>query len=64
MNVMMLTAGEGTRLRPHTQFWPKPAISFLNVPLFLYPLQFLDSIRIEKVVLNTFHLPERTSTPS
>lgn len=59
MNVMMLTAGEGARLRPHTMFWPKPAICFLNVPLFLYPLQFLVPLKIDKIVMNTFHLPEK-----
>lgn len=59
MNVMMLTAGEGTRLRPHTTFMPKPAISFLNVPLYAYSLYFLNEIKIRKVVMNTFHLPSK-----
>ncbi|MBL7544737.1 MAG: NDP-sugar synthase [Bdellovibrionaceae bacterium] len=59
MNVMMLTAGEGTRLRPHTQFTPKPAIPFLNVPLYAYPLFFLNEIKLKKVVLNTFHLSSK-----
>lgn len=59
MNVMMLTAGEGTRLRPHTLFQPKPAISFLNVPLYAYSLHFLNEIKIRKTVMNTFHLPSK-----
>lgn len=62
MNVMMLTAGEGTRLRPHTQFLPKPAIPFLNVPLYSYPIYFLNEIKITKLVLNTFHLPQKLKT--
>lgn len=57
MNVMMLTAGEGTRLRPHTMYMPKPAISFLNVPLYAYSLYLLNELPIKKVVMNTFHLP-------
>lgn len=59
MNVMLLTAGEGTRLRPHTRYMPKPAISFLNVPLYAYSLFFLNEIKVAKVVMNTFHLPEK-----
>lgn len=59
MNVMMLTAGEGTRLRPHTNYVPKPAISFLNVPLYAYSLYFLNEIKIKKAVMNTFHLPSQ-----
>jgi mannose-1-phosphate guanylyltransferase len=59
MNVMLLAAGEGTRLRPHTEKLPKPAISFLNVPLFLYSLHFVRELGISKVVMNTFHLPQK-----
>jgi mannose-1-phosphate guanylyltransferase len=59
MNVMMLTAGEGTRLRPHTTYVPKPAISFLNVPLYAYSLYFLNEVAVKKVVMNTFHLPSK-----
>lgn len=59
MNIMMLAAGEGTRLRPHTNFLPKPAIPFLNIPLFVHSLNFLREVEISKLVMNTFHLPER-----
>jgi mannose-1-phosphate guanylyltransferase len=59
MNVMMLTAGEGTRLRPHTLVMPKPAISFLNVPLYAYSLHFLNEIKVKKIVMNTYHLPSK-----
>lgn len=59
MKIMMLTAGEGTRLRPHTSILPKPAISFLNVPLFLHALRFLEEVKPSQVIFNTFHLPER-----
>lgn len=62
MKIMMLTAGEGTRLRPHTSVLPKPAISFLNVPLFLHALRFLEEVKPTQVVFNTFHLPQRLKT--
>lgn len=59
MNVMLLAAGEGTRLRPYTYVQPKPAIPFLNIPLAAYPLAFLEDVRIQNLVVNTFHLPTK-----
>lgn len=59
MNVMLLAAGEGTRLRPFTYKLPKPAIPFLNIPLASHSLGFLGDLEIDKLVVNTFHLPEK-----
>lgn len=59
MNVMLLAAGEGTRLRPYTNILPKPAMPFLTVPLAAHALSFLHSIEINKLVINTFHLPQK-----
>lgn len=59
MNVMLLAAGEGTRLRPFTYTLPKPAIPFLNVPLAMHALNFLSTIPVDKLVVNTYHLPEK-----
>lgn len=59
MNVMMLAAGEGIRLRPYTQIRPKPAIPFLSIPLAAYPLAFLEDMKIDRLVVNTFHLPTK-----
>lgn len=59
MNVMLLAAGEGTRLRPYTLIKPKPAIPFLNIPLASYPLAFLEDLKIDRLVVNTFHLPTK-----
>lgn len=59
MNVMLLAAGEGTRLRPYTLIRPKPAIPFLNIPLASYPLAFLEGLKIDRLVVNTFHLPTK-----
>ncbi|MFM6928079.1 MAG: sugar phosphate nucleotidyltransferase [Bdellovibrio sp.] len=57
MNVMLLAAGEGTRLRPFTNQLPKPAIPFLNIPLAAHALGFLHDISIKNLVVNTYHLP-------
>lgn len=59
MKIMMLTAGEGTRLRPHTNVLPKPAIPFLNVPLFLHALRFLEELNPTEIIFNTYHLPHK-----
>ncbi|RYZ68331.1 MAG: mannose-1-phosphate guanyltransferase, partial [Proteobacteria bacterium] len=59
MNVMLLAAGEGTRLRPHTLIRPKPTIPFLNLPLAAYPLSLLEDMRVDRLVVNTFHLPTK-----
>lgn len=59
MNVMLLAAGEGTRLRPYTEILPKPAIPFLTIPLAAHALSFLRGFTIDKLVVNTFHLPHK-----
>lgn len=59
MTLMLLCAGEGTRLRPHTGILPKPAIPFLTVPLAAYGLAWAKEIAPSRVVVNSFHLPEK-----
>lgn len=59
MNVMILCAGEGRRLRPFTEQMPKPAIPFLSAPLAYYSLALLDHIEIDNLVINTHHLPDQ-----
>lgn len=59
MNVMLLAAGEGTRLRPYTEILPKPAIPFLTVPLAAHSLSALRGNTINKLVVNTYHLPKK-----
>lgn len=59
MQALMLTAGKGERLRPHTAILPKPAIPFLNVPMVGYPLFYLEQAGLKEIVFNTFHLPKK-----
>lgn len=56
---MVLGAGLGTRLRPLTETWPKPAIPFFGAPLICYSFALLANAGIERLVLNTHWLPER-----
>ena len=61
MNLMLLAAGLGTRLKPFTDSHPKPTIPFLNVPMGLYQLQYLQGLQstLSSFVVNTHHLPEQ-----
>lgn len=58
MKAMVLCAGLGTRLRPLTNRWPKPAMPLLAGPLFRYSLATLHHAGVTKVGINTHHLPE------
>jgi mannose-1-phosphate guanylyltransferase len=59
---MILTAGLGTRLRPVTDLYAKPAIPFLNIPLLYYPTHFAELMGIRSLVLNTHYKPEQIQT--
>jgi mannose-1-phosphate guanylyltransferase len=54
----VLAAGLGTRLRPLTETWPKPAVPFLGAPLLRRTLAVLARGGVDRVALNTHHLPE------
>jgi mannose-1-phosphate guanylyltransferase len=58
MKAMILCAGLGTRLRPLTERWPKPALPFLGQPLLRYHLAVLKAAGATAVGINTHHLPE------
>ncbi len=59
MKCLILTAGKGTRLRPYTEIWPKPAIPFLNIPLYYYSCSLFREWGAEQFVFNLHHLPEK-----
>jgi len=54
----VLAAGLGTRLRPLTETWPKPAVPFLGAPLLRRTFAVLARAGVHHVALNTHHLPE------
>ncbi|MBX7115597.1 MAG: NDP-sugar synthase [Myxococcaceae bacterium] len=58
MKAMVLCAGLGTRLRPLTNHWPKPAMPLLGQPLFRYTLATLKAAGITDIGINTHHLPK------
>jgi mannose-1-phosphate guanylyltransferase len=55
---MVLCAGLGTRLRPLTEVWPKPAIPLLDGPLLRHSFAALAKLGVREVGINTFHLPD------
>jgi len=59
LKAVVLCAGLGTRLRPLTEHWPKPAIPVLGQPLFRYALALLRSAGVDSVGVNVHHLADR-----
>lgn len=57
MRAMLLSAGLGTRLRPVTNVYAKPAVPFLGVPLMYWSLEFLKELKPDRVVANLHYLP-------
>ena len=56
MKAAILCAGLGTRLRPLTDSWPKPAIPLLGQPLIRYCLAMLKRAGVNAIAINTHHL--------
>lgn len=59
MRGMIVAAGLGTRMRPLTEWLPKPAVPVRGIPLIAYGLELLAAAGVREVVINVHHLPER-----
>jgi NDP-sugar pyrophosphorylase family protein len=55
---MVLSAGEGRRLRPLTVYWAKPAIPLLGGSPIEYAVELVREAGIREVVVNLHHNPE------
>ncbi len=53
---MILAAGFGTRLLPHTLVRPKPLFPVLNKPLLLLTIERLQRLGFDHIVVNCHHL--------
>lgn len=52
MKAMILAAGRGERLRPLTNFLPKPLVCVANKPLIVYHIEGLAKQGITEIVIN------------
>ncbi len=59
MQAMILAAGFGTRLLPHTNIKPKPLFPILNQPLLLLTIQRLKQHGFDRIIVNCHHLKEQ-----
>ena len=61
MQAMILAAGFGTRLLPHTLLRPKPLFPLLNQPLLLLTIKRLQNAGCDHIVVNCHHLRKQIS---
>ena len=59
MRAMILAAGRGKRLRPHTDTLPKPLLHVHGKPLIVHHLEALAAAGFREIVINQGHLGER-----
>jgi len=56
MQAMLLAAGLGTRLKPITDWLPKPLFPVLNIPCLKRHIENLIKSGFGKIIINSFHL--------
>ena len=59
VKAMILAAGRGTRLQPHTDTTPKPMLDVAGRPLIEHQLHWLKAAGVLEVVVNLHHLGEQ-----
>lgn len=59
MQAMILAAGIGTRLLPHTLVRPKPLFPILNQPLLCLTIKRLQKLGFDHIVVNCHHLRDQ-----
>ena len=56
---LILCAGFGKRLHPLTQEIPKPLLKIKEITLLEKTMSFIEKLKINKIMLNTFHLSNK-----
>ena len=63
MKVIILAAGQGTRLRPLTKDRPKCMVELLDKPLIKHQIDILNSKKVTEIYVATGYLDEKISFP-
>jgi mannose-1-phosphate guanylyltransferase len=58
MDAVMMAGGRGVRLRPFTDYRPKPMIPFLNRPVMEYLVEKLSDAGIDRIFVLLGYLPD------
>jgi MurNAc alpha-1-phosphate uridylyltransferase len=58
----LVCAGLGTRMKPLTDTCPKPLLPLAGRPILDYIFEHLRETNVNKVTVNTHHLPQQIST--
>ena len=58
IKVLLLSAGQGKRLKPLTNLWPKPLMPIKGRPLLEYWICILYSLKIKNILINIHHHKE------
>jgi len=58
MKALILAAGYGTRLLPHTKKIPKPLFTLMSKPILAHVIQALADHGCDHILINTHHLHE------
>ena len=53
MKAIILAGGSGTRLRPITDYIPKPLVPIKNIPIIQWQLKYLEKFGIDEVIIST-----------
>ena len=59
LSAVVMAAGEGTRLRPITEHWPKPVLPIDGKPVVVTLVHELAAAGCERIVVVTGHLAEQ-----
>ena len=59
MKAMILAAGLGTRLRPHTNYYPKALIPVNDIPLLEIMIRRLKHFGVTDIIVNVHHFGEQ-----
>ena len=58
-SAIILAAGIGKRMRHLTSEIPKPLINFKGKPLIKYSIDFLESLKVQEIVINVHYKSEK-----